>query len=205
MTKQEAKKEILELSEKINYYNNQYYQNDISAISDHEFDILLEKLIQLEQNFPEFKFEDSPSQRVGGTITKNFQTVIHRYPMLSLGNTYSKDELKDFDQRVQKGLGGEDYQYFCELKFDGVAISLTYENGILKRAVTRGDGTKGDDITNNAKTIKTIPLRIRSDHVPARFEVRGEVFMPRNVFDQINKEREDTLNPHSSMNLIPSP
>ncbi|MCZ6519895.1 MAG: NAD-dependent DNA ligase LigA [Bacteroidetes bacterium] len=195
MTKQEAKKEILELSEKINYYNNQYYQNDISAISDHEFDILLEKLVQLEQKFPEFKFEDSPSQRVGGTITKNFQTVIHRYPMLSLGNTYSKDELKDFDQRVQKGLGGEDYQYFCELKFDGVAISLTYENGILKRAVTRGDGTKGDDITNNAKTIKTIPLRIRSDHVPARFEVRGEVFMPRNVFDQINKEREDIGEP----------
>jgi len=191
MTKKEAKKEILELSEKINYYNYQYYQKDNSVISDHEFDILLERLIKLEQDFSEFKFEDSPSQRVGGTITKNFQTVIHRYPMLSLGNTYSKEELKEFDQRVQKGLGGEDYQYFCELKFDGVAISLTYENGILKRAVTRGDGTKGDDITNNAKTIKTIPLRINSDHVPARFEVRGDVSLPSTVFYQLNKEKEE--------------
>ena len=194
MTPEEARKEIESLIEQIDHHNHQYYQNDISEISDYDFDQLLEKLIKLEAEFPEFKFEYSPSLKVGGTVTKSFNTVRHKYRMLSLGNTYSKEELLDFDKRVQKLLDVAAYEYFCELKFDGVALSITYENGILKRAVTRGDGTKGDDTTNNAKTIKTLPLRI-SNQVPAEFEVRGEVFMPNHVFHALNKEREDIGEP----------
>ncbi|MBK6264133.1 NAD-dependent DNA ligase LigA [Marivirga sp. S37H4] len=187
--KTEAKKRIAELSEKLHYYNYKYYQESISEISDYEFDMLLKELITLEEEFPEFKSPDSPSQRVGGTVTKQFDTVVHKIPMLSLGNTYSKEELEDFDKRVAKGLD-EPYEYFCELKFDGVAISLHYERGSLVRAVTRGDGTKGDDITNNAKTIRSIPLKIRGDNFPDYFEARGEVFLPREVFNEINRERE---------------
>src|SRR5690606_269933 len=121
-------------------------------IRDYEFDMLLEKLAKLEQEFPQFRLPDSPTQRVGGTITREFPTVKQRYPMLSLGNTNSRQELEDFDARVAKGLEGEPYEYFCELKFDGVSISLTYEKGLLVRGVTRGDGVRGDDITNNVKT-----------------------------------------------------
>lgn len=190
MTKEEAQQEIADLSKKINHYNEQYYLNDTSEISDYEFDMLLEKLIELENEFPEFKYPDSPSQRVGGTITKNFETVYHKTPMLSLSNTYSKEELEDFDRRVAKGLNGESYEYFCELKFDGVALSLTYENGMLVRGVTRGDGVRGDDITNNVRTIRSIPLRLKGDY-PQEFEARGEAFMPNKVFMQLNKERED--------------
>lgn len=189
MTKEEAQKRIKDLAEQINHYNYQYYQKDTSEISDFEFDKLLEELISLEKQFPEFKSEDSPTQRVGGTITKEFETVYHKYPMLSLSNTYSKEELEDFDKRVAKGLGSNDYEYFCELKFDGVALSLTYENGVLSRAATRGDGTRGDNITNNVKTIKTIPLRVRGDDYPEVFEARGEAFMPKDVFTQLNEER----------------
>lgn len=190
MTKEEAQQEIADLSKKINHYNEQYYLNDTSEISDYEFDMLLKKLIELENEFPEFKYPDSPSQRVGGTITKNFETVYHKTPMLSLSNTYSKEELEDFDRRVAKGLNGESYEYFCELKFDGVALSLTYENGMLVRGVTRGDGVRGDDITNNVRTIRSIPLRLKGDY-PQEFEARGEAFMPNKVFMQLNKERED--------------
>ncbi|GAA0894070.1 NAD-dependent DNA ligase LigA [Fulvivirga kasyanovii] len=190
MTKEEAQQEIADLSKKINHYNEQYYLNDTSEISDYEFDMLLEKLIELENKFPEFKYPDSPSQRVGGTITKNFDTVYHKTPMLSLSNTYSKEELEDFDRRVAKGLNGESYEYFCELKFDGVALSLTYEDGMLVRGVTRGDGVRGDDITNNVRTIRSIPLRLKGDY-PQEFEARGEAFMPNKVFIQLNKERED--------------
>ncbi len=129
MTPQEAKKEIEQLTEKINYHNDLYYQKNRTQISDLEFDKLLEKLIQLENQFPQLKDPNSPTQRVGGTITKEFATVYHKYPMLSLSNTYSEKELLDFDVRVAKGLEGEAYEYFCELKFDGVSISLTYENG----------------------------------------------------------------------------
>lgn len=189
MTKEEARQEILELSRQINHYNHLYYQENRSEISDYDFDQLLDKLIQLEQKFPEFSFEDSPTKRVGGTVTKHFETVVHKYPMLSLANTYSEEELYDFDKRVSKGLNGDDYDYICELKFDGVALSLTYEGGILKQAVTRGDGTRGDNITANAKTIRTIPLRINSESYPAEFEVRGEVFMPLDVFHQLNEQR----------------
>ncbi len=191
MNAEQAKKEILALSEKINYYNEQYYQQNRSEISDYEFDQLLEKLISLENDFPDLKYPDSPSQRVGGTITKNFETVYHTYPMLSLGNTYSREDLEDFDGRVKKALGEDKYRYFCELKFDGVALSMTYENGLLVRGVTRGDGTRGDNITENVRTIRSLPLRISAEDVPVVFEVRGEAFMPRDVFRQLNLERED--------------
>jgi DNA ligase (NAD+) len=190
MNQEEAKKEIHELIEKINFYNDQYYQQDTSLISDFEFDKLMDRLIKLENDFPEYKYPYSPTQRVGGTITKTFKAVTHRYPMMSLGNTYSRKEIEEFDNRVRKLLAGEPYDYICELKFDGVAISMTYENGILTRGVTRGDGIRGDDVTNNVKTIRNIPLRISMDNLPAVFEVRGEVFMPLNIFNQINRERE---------------
>ncbi|MEM9833834.1 MAG: NAD-dependent DNA ligase LigA [Bacteroidota bacterium] len=190
MTNEEAKREIDLLSTKINYYNDLYYQQNTSEISDYEFDQLLEKLIQFEEQFPEFRYPDSPSQRVGGTVTKEFTTVSHNYPMLSLGNTYSEEDLTEFDQRVAKALPDQDYEYFCELKFDGVAISLRYESGLLTLAATRGDGVQGDDITANAKTIRSLPLRVNADGMPPTFEVRGEVFMPRPVFDQLNQERE---------------
>lgn len=194
MNKSEAQQEIKDLTEKINHYNEQYYQKSTSEISDFDFDMLLERLIKLETAFPELKREDSPSQRVGGTVTKNFQTVYHKYPMLSLGNTYSRQELVEFDKRVARGLKGESYEYFCELKFDGVALSLTYENGLLKRAVTRGDGVRGDDITSNAKTIRTIPLRL-GDGYPGEFEARGEAFLPLQEFNRLNREKEKAGEP----------
>lgn len=183
--------EIQELTDRINYHNDLYYQKHRSEISDYDFDQLLRRLHELETQYPQYKLPDSPTQRVGGTITKDFPTVYHRYPMLSLGNTYSEDELRDFDARVAKGLDGDSYEYFCELKFDGVSISLTYENGLLTRGVTRGDGVRGDDVTNNVRTIRSIPLRVRGDSYPSSFEVRGEVFLPKEVFLQINRERED--------------
>jgi DNA ligase (NAD+) len=191
MTSEQARKEIQGLTEKINYHNELYYQENRTEISDLEFDQLLQKLHDLEKQFPEFKQPDSPTQRVGGTITKQFAIVYHRYPMLSLGNTYSQEELQEFDARVAKGLEGEPYEYFCELKFDGVSMSLHYENGLLVKGVTRGDGVRGDDVTPNVKTIRTIPLKIKGKNFPASFEVRGEVFMPKEIFNQLNKERED--------------
>jgi DNA ligase (NAD+) len=191
MTPEQAKKEIEELSEKINYHNHLYYQENKTEITDYEFDQMLEKLISLEKQYPQFKDPHSPTQRVGGTITKEFATVYHRYPMLSLGNTYSPAELEEFDRRVARGLDGDPYEYFCELKFDGVSISLLYENGKLSKGVTRGDGVRGDDVTNNIKTIRSIPLIIKARNIPDSFEVRGEVFMPKDIFIKLNKERED--------------
>ena len=190
MTFAQAKERVDELIEKINYYNDLYYQQDISEISDYEFDKLLEELQKLEADHPELKYDYSPTQRVGGTVTKNFPHVVHKYPMLSLGNTYSKEELVEFDKRVKKMLTHQQFQYFCELKFDGVALSITYQQGIMVQAVTRGDGTKGDDITANARTIKTLPLKLNASELPNEFEVRGEVFMPNEVFHALNKERE---------------
>jgi DNA ligase (NAD+) len=191
MKPEEAKKKIEALTAEINYHNDLYYQKSQTKISDFDFDKLLEKLISLEREFPQFKSPESPTQRVGGTITKEFATVYHKYPMLSLSNTYSQKELEDFDARVAKGLEGESYEYFCELKFDGVSISLTYENGKLTRGVTRGDGVRGDDVTANVKTIRSIPLSVKGNAIPPVFEVRGEVFLPKEVFLQLNKERED--------------
>jgi DNA ligase (NAD+) len=191
MTEKEAAKLVEKLTDQINYHNDLYYQKHKIEISDYEFDQLLQQLIDLEKQFPALKHAHSPTQRVGGTITKSFPTVLHRYPMLSLGNTYSKEELEEWDERVKKGLGGAKYEYFCELKFDGVSISLIYENGILTKGITRGDGVRGDDVTPNIRTIRSLPLRVTAKDVPERFEVRGEVFLPREVFRQINKERED--------------
>ncbi len=191
MSSEEAKKKVEELTDKINYHNDLYYQKSKSEISDFDFDKLLESLIKLENDFPELKKQDSPTQRVGGTITKEFKTVYHQYPMLSLGNTYNQKELEDFDGRVAKGLNGEAYEYFCELKFDGVSISLIYENGLLAKAVTRGDGVRGDDVIVNAKTIRTVPLKITKKDIPDSFEVRGEVFMTKDTFIQLNKDRDD--------------
>jgi DNA ligase (NAD+) len=157
MTPQER---IAELTDRLNYYNYQYYQNSASEVDDFTFDQLLTELTELEKQYPEFRRPDSPTVRVGGTISKEFATVYHRFPMLSLGNTYSEEDLVEFDKRVQKGLNGQAYEYICELKFDGVALSMTYENGVLVQGATRGDGIRGDDITNNIRTIRTIPLRV---------------------------------------------
>ncbi|MBC7408785.1 MAG: NAD-dependent DNA ligase LigA [Arcicella sp.] len=188
MTPQE---QINQLTDELNDLNFQYYQNSISKVTDIEFDKLLVQLRDLENQYPEFVREDSPTHRVGGTISKEFESVTHRFPMLSLGNTYSAKDLTDFDERVRKGLGEADYEYICELKFDGVALSMWYENGTLSRGVTRGDGVRGDDITANVKTIRTIPLNISAKNMPVRFEVRGEGFMPLITFEALNKERED--------------
>jgi DNA ligase (NAD+) len=190
MTHAEAVTRIQELTQQLNYHNRLYYQESRTEISDYDFDQLLEELIRLEKAFPDLLQSDSPSQRVGGTITKEFQTVAHESRMLSLGNTYSAEELTAFDERIVKGLGDTNYEYFCEMKFDGVAISLVYENGQLVRAVTRGDGTKGDDVTANVKTIRNIPLQVLGDSIPSRFEVRGEIFLPLKEFEKINAERE---------------
>jgi DNA ligase (NAD+) len=201
MTDAQAKKKIEELSHEIEKHNYNYYALDNPTISDYEFDQMLEELIRLEKEFPQFLSSDSPSQRVGGAITKEFKTVKHKYPMLSLSNSYSKDELNEFDERVRKGLGitgdlfgGGEVEYVCELKFDGLSISLTYENGKLLRAVTRGDGVQGDEVTTNAKTIRSLPLTLKGDY-PDFFEMRGEIYMSRKMFDEINKEREEIGEP----------
>ena len=183
--------QINELTEKLNHFSFQYYQNSNSEISDFEFDKLLEQLINLENQHPKLVRKDSPSHRVGGMISKEFESVNHKYPMLSLGNTYNEKDLADFDERVRKGLGEADYEYICELKFDGVALSMWYESGTLVRGVTRGDGVRGDDITTNVKTIRSIPLNIQAKNMPIHFEVRGEGFMPLSTFETLNKERED--------------
>ena len=188
MTPQE---QINQLTDRLNELNFQYYQKSNSEVSDFEFDTLLVQLRDLENQYPDLIREDSPTHRVGGTISKEFESITHKFPMLSLGNTYNAKDLADFDERVRKGLGEVEYEYICELKFDGVALSMWYENGNLSRGVTRGDGVRGDDITANVKTIRTIPLNIRAKNMPIRFEVRGEGFMPLSTFESLNKERED--------------
>ena len=184
---------ISQLTETLNHYNQRYYMDSISEISDQEFDLLLKELENLEVQYPALKLPESPTHRVGGTITKNFASVEHRFPMLSLANTYNEQELIDFDERVRKGLNGEAYEYICELKFDGISLSLTYENGVFVRGVTRGDGVRGDDITNNVKTIRTIPLKVKI-RLPIEemglFEVRGEGFLPYSSFEKMNADAE---------------
>jgi len=191
MTSKEAEQKIQELTEKINQHNYNYYVLDATTISDYEFDMLLYELQDLEKQYPELVLPFSPSQRVGGEISKSFQQVTHKYPMLSLGNTYSEEEIRDFDNRIRKILG-ETIEYVCELKFDGVSISLIYHNGILTQAITRGDGIQGDDITTNVKTIHSIPLKLSGNDYPSDFEIRGEIFMPTKSFLKINNEREET-------------
>lgn len=191
MNLEQAKQKIKELSTEINKYNQFYYDQSKSLISDYDFDMLLNELIRLENEFPELKLDDSPSQRVGGSVSKSFDQYVHKNPMLSLGNTYSEDDLIDFDQRVKKFANIEEVEYVCELKYDGVAISLIYKNGILDKAVTRGDGIKGDLVTNNIKTIRSIPLSIKSDNIPEEIEFRGEILFPKKGFLQLNAEREE--------------
>lgn len=189
MTYQEAQAEIQRLTALVRHHNVLYYQESAPEISDYAFDQLLEKLAQLEDQFPALRLPDSPTQKVGEQPTKNFATVSHQYPMLSLSNTYSEAEIHKFLQRTQKLLQGAPVELFCELKFDGVAISLSYQSGVLERVVTRGDGKQGDDITKNAQTITTLPKQIRAKGIPQYVEVRGEVLMPRACFEALNKER----------------
>ncbi|HNW69149.1 MAG TPA: NAD-dependent DNA ligase LigA [Bacteroidales bacterium] len=189
MDRESARERIAELTAEINLHNYRYYSLSAPTISDYEFDMLLEELIKLENEYPEYAAPDSPTKRVGGEITRNFKQVVHKNPMLSLGNTYSEEEISEFDQRVHKLLPGEEVEYVCELKYDGVAIGLTYENGSLKYAVTRGDGVQGDDVTTNVKTIKSIPLRLFGNDFPPEFEIRGEIVMPRPEFERLNDER----------------
>ena len=188
MTKEEANLRIQFLRDEIERHNHAYYVLHRPSISDFDFDMLMKELEDLEKQYPEFFSENSPTQRVGNDINLEFNQLEHKYPMLSLGNTYSEAELRDFDDRVKKILEVP-YQYVCELKYDGVSISLTYENGLLKHAVTRGDGVKGDEVTSNIKTIKSIPLRLKGAGFPAFFEIRGEIFYPHKVFEQLNQER----------------
>ncbi len=187
MTESEAKKRIEKLSTELEEHNYRYYVLSEPVITDFEFDKKLEELIILEKMHPDFALPNSPTQRVGGAITKEFVTVKHKYPMLSLGNTYSENDLHEFDERIRKTLDGN-FEYVCELKFDGVAIGLTYENGIFKTGITRGDGVQGDDVTANIRTIRSIPLKLRGKVYPQEFEIRGEVLMPRSSFDDINSD-----------------
>lgn len=186
------KHKIEALSKEIEEHNYNYYVLSLPTISDFEFDKVLEELSDLEKKYPEYLSPDSPSQRVGGQITKEFKTVKHKYPMLSLGNTYNEDDLRDFDDRIRKA-GLSDFEYVCELKYDGVSISLIYVNGLLTQAVTRGDGEKGDDVTANVKTIRSIPLKLRGKDFPDEFEIRGEIFLPKKEFIRINDELKSQL------------
>ena len=182
-----TEQQINELRLALHQHNYNYYTLDKPEISDYEFDQLLEKLQELEAAHPEFMDENSPTQRVGGAITKNFPTIVHENRMYSLANSYSKEDLEDWEKRIEKLSDGE-VEYTCELKYDGASISLTYENGELLRAVTRGDGNQGDEITNNIKTIKSVPLKLKGDY-PQKFEIRGEVVLPYEGFAQLNAER----------------
>ena len=188
MNQSEAKAKIETLRKEIEEHNNRYYVLNQPLISDFEYDILLNELDTLEKKFPEFRSDNSPTKRVGSDITKEFEQYEHIYPMLSLGNTYSEEELREFDNRLHKSIS-QPIEYVCESKFDGASISITYINGSLFRAVTRGDGNKGDDVTLNVKTIRSIPLKITSKRIPAEFVIRGEILMPRAVFNRLNEER----------------
>lgn len=185
---------IESLREELNLHNYNYYVLSTPTISDFEFDQKMKELTRLEEAHPEFADSNSPSQRVGSDLTKNFVQIPHKYPMLSLGNTYSEEEVKEFFDRVKKDLN-DTFEIVCELKYDGASISLTYINGRLVQAVTRGDGVKGDDITANVKTIRSIPLVLRGTDYPVEFEIRGEILMPWKVFDELNEERAEQEEP----------
>ena len=194
MTFEEARKRIAALSAELKQHNYNYYVLAMPTITDLEFDKKLEELIALETQFPELIDPDSPTQNVGGFITKEFKTVRHRWPMLSLGNTYNEQELLDFDERIKKAIG-DNFEYVCELKFDGLSMSLTYKDGKLEQAVTRGDGTQGDEVTTNVKTIRSIPKRLPEADYPDDFEIRGEVFMHLKAFERLNDERIENGEP----------
>jgi DNA ligase (NAD+) len=184
-----VKTEIDRLVNELNHHNRLYYIQNNPIISDIEFDQLLKKLEQLEKEYPEYASENSPTKRVGGDLTKKFTAVAHRYPMLSLSNTYSEEEIEEWENRIKKSID-EEISYVCELKYDGVAIGIRYENGAMTAAVTRGDGEKGELVTTNVRTIRTIPLQLQNDF-PPDFEIRGEIFMPHEQFEALNQEREE--------------
>ena len=184
----EVKEQILALRKALHDHNYRYYVLDDPIISDYEFDQSIRELANLEKQYPEYHDPNSPTLRVGGGVTKDFPTLVHEFPMYSLDNAYSQQELLDWEKRVQKGLGTDEVSYTCELKYDGASISLTYDRGVLERAVTRGDGTQGDDVTQNIRTIPTVPLEIRGDF-KERFSVRGEIILPIEGFNKMNEQR----------------
>jgi len=181
--------QIETLRAELHRHNHNYYVLNAPEITDFEFDRMMRELQDLEQAHPEYYDENSPTMRVGSDLSKEFRQVTHKYPMLSLGNTYSEGEVTDFYDRARKMLGDEEFEICCEMKYDGTSISLTYENGLLVSAVTRGDGVKGDDVTDNVKTIRTIPLKLQGTDYPKSFEIRGEILMPWSVFEKLNEER----------------
>jgi len=192
MNKEQALQKISRLRDKLRKHNYNYYVLSHAVISDYDYDMMMKELEQLETQFPEFEDKNSPTKRVGNDISNDFQQVVHDYPMLSLGNTYNIGELNDFDKRIKNILGTDTpYLYVCELKFDGTAISIKYKNGKYIQAVTRGDGTKGDDVTANVRTIRSIPLQLQGNDYPDELEVRGEILLPHKEFERLNKERED--------------
>ncbi|MCZ4410749.1 NAD-dependent DNA ligase LigA [Cryomorphaceae bacterium 1068] len=202
MNSDQARKRIEELSQELHLHNHRYYVLNSPTISDYDFDMMLKELQQLEESFPEHADPNSPTKRVGGDITDKFQKVKHKYPMLSLSNTYNFDEIRDWEKRIKKNTDDE-IEYVCELKYDGVAIGITYADGVLSRAVTRGDGQTGEDVTTNVRTISTIPLQVRGDVYPDEFEIRGEIFIPLQVFADLNAERveageEAYMNPRNT-------
>ncbi|HEX8576842.1 MAG TPA: NAD-dependent DNA ligase LigA, partial [Flavobacterium sp.] len=186
------------LREELNFHNHNYYVLDTPQISDYEFDLKLKQLQDLENQYPEYFDENSPTQRVGGTVTKNFNTVAHKNRMYSLDNSYSKEDLLEWEKRIQRVLGNVVLEYTCELKYDGASISITYENGKLLRAVTRGDGFQGDDVTSNVKTIRSVPLQLKGAY-PDSFEIRGEIILPLEGFAKMNQQLiEKGENPYSN-------
>lgn len=190
MSNEVIRKRIAELTEELHQHNHKYYVLNEPSISDREFDLLLKQLEDLEAQYPQFADPNSPTKRVGGDLTDKFEKVAHRYPMLSLSNTYSKEEIIDWENRIKKSID-EPVEYVMELKYDGVAISLNYDHGALKQALTRGDGEVGEDITTNVRTIRTIPLRLSGNSYPEQFEIRGEIFFPLEHFAALNRRREE--------------
>jgi DNA ligase (NAD+) len=183
------KERVEQLRNELNRHNHNYYVLNSPEISDYDYDMLIKELESLEKQYPELDDPLSPTHRVGSDITKGFEQVAHIYPMLSLGNTYSIAEVEEFVRRVKSGLMGQDFEIVAEMKFDGTSISLIYEHGRLVRAVTRGDGEKGDDVTENVKTIRGIPLVLKGKDIPDKFEIRGEILLPWKAFERLNEER----------------
>ena len=181
----DIKKRVDELVQLLNKYNHEYYILDRPSVEDSEYDRLMQELLALEEKYPEYKRDDSPTERVGSTVLSSFEKVAHRIPMLSLGNVFNEEDIVKFDERIKKE--GFYPEYICELKIDGLAISLIYEQGVLKKGVTRGDGKIGENITNNIKTIKTIPLKLNKN---IDIEVRGEIYIDKKEFERVNKERK---------------
>ncbi|MGB7393767.1 MAG: NAD-dependent DNA ligase LigA, partial [Pricia sp.] len=197
-----AKEKIESLRQELREHNHNYYVLDSPTISDYEFDTKLKELQELEEKHPEYHDPNSPTLRVGGGVTKNFETVPHDYRMYSLDNSYSKEDLEDWEKRIQRILGDAEVEFTCELKYDGASISLTYENGELSRAITRGDGFQGDDVTTNVKTIRSVPLRLKGNY-PEKFDIRGEIVLPFEGFAQMNAKRvengeEPYMNPRNT-------